>query len=116
MNGEFFMSDRLPRSNSQSHLPNYGPGQSDDKSKDVGNKKDGAPAKSDKNAGQGHSDKNKAAPQMKSREEKKVKALEAWFKERIPNYYIYIDEAYGTCTELKDWLKVANAIVKEKTY
>ena len=49
-------------------------------------------------------------------EEKKVKALEAWFKERIPNYYIYIDESYGTCTELKDWIKVANAIVKEKTY
>ncbi|MEY3208357.1 MAG: hypothetical protein RL064_388 [Bacteroidota bacterium] len=49
-------------------------------------------------------------------EEKKTKSLEAWFKERIPNYYIYIDEAYGTCTELKDWVKVANAIVKEKTY
>lgn len=49
-------------------------------------------------------------------EEKKGKALEAWFKEHIPNYYIYIDEAYGTCTELKDWLKAANALVKEKTY
>ncbi|MFY8165565.1 MAG: peptidylprolyl isomerase, partial [Sediminibacterium sp.] len=49
-------------------------------------------------------------------EEKKVKSLEAWFKERIPNYYIYIEEAYGACAELKDWVKVANAIVKEKTY
>lgn len=67
------MSDRLPRSNSQSQLPNYGQGQSDNK-KDVGKKKDGAPAQSDKNTGQGHSDKNKAAPQMKSKEEKKVKA------------------------------------------
>ena len=67
------MSDRLPRSNSQSQLPNYGQGQSDNK-KDVDKKKDGAPAQSDKNTGQGHSDKNKAAPQMKSKEEKKVKA------------------------------------------
>jgi hypothetical protein len=72
MNGEFFMSDRLPRSNSQSQLPNYGQGQSDNK-KDVGKKKDGAPAQSDKNTGQAHSDKNKAAPKMKSKEEKKVK-------------------------------------------
>ncbi len=64
------MTDRLPRSNSQSQLPNYGQGQSDNK-KDVDKKKDGAPAQSDKNTGQGHSDNNKAAPQMKSKEEKK---------------------------------------------
>lgn len=68
------MSDRLPRSNSQSHLPNYGQGQPDDKSKDVAKKKDGAPSQSDKHTGQGYADKNKAAPQMKSKEEKKVKA------------------------------------------
>jgi len=67
------MTDRLPRSNSQSQLPNYGQGQSDNK-KDVGKKKDGAPAQSDKNTGQGNSDNNKAAPKMKSKEEKKVKA------------------------------------------
>ncbi len=66
------MSDRLPRSNSQSQLPNYGQGQSDNK-KDVDKKKDGAPAQSDKNTGQGHSDNNKAAPKMKSKEEKKGK-------------------------------------------
>ncbi len=71
------MSDRLPRSNSQSHLPNYGQGQSDDKNKDVDKKKDGAPSQSDKNTGQGHSDKNKAAPQLKSREEKKEKGASA---------------------------------------
>jgi hypothetical protein len=70
MNGEFFMSDRLPRSNSQSHLPNYGQGQPDDKNKDVDKKKDGAPSQSGKNAGQGHADKNQAAPQMKSKEKK----------------------------------------------
>jgi hypothetical protein len=74
MNGEFFMSDRLPRSNSQSHLPNYGQGQPDDKNKDVAKKKDGAPSQSDKHTGQGHAEKNQAAPQMKSKEEKKVKA------------------------------------------
>ena len=66
------MTDRLPRSNSQSHLPNYGQDQSDNK-KDVDKKKDGATGQSDKNTGQGHSDKNKAAPKMKSKEEKKVK-------------------------------------------
>ncbi len=68
------MNDRLPRSNSQSHLPNYGQGQPDDKNKDVDKKRDGALGQSDKNTGQGHSDKNKAAPQMKSKEDKKVKA------------------------------------------
>ncbi len=77
MNGEFFIGDRLSRSNSQSNLPNYGQGQSDDKNKDVGNKKDGAPAQVEKNIGQGPSDKNKAVPQMKSKEEKKVKTLSA---------------------------------------
>ncbi len=49
-------------------------------------------------------------------EQKKAKSLEAWFKEHIPNYYIYLDSAYGACNELKDWSKVANAIVKEKSY
>jgi hypothetical protein len=73
MNGEFFMTDRLP-SNPQSHLPNYGQGQPDDKNKDVDKKKDGATGQSGKNAGQGHADKNKAAPQMKSKEGKKEKA------------------------------------------
>ena len=34
------MTDRLP-SNTQSHLPNYGQGQPEDKNKDVDKKKDG---------------------------------------------------------------------------
>ena len=68
------MTDRLSRSNSQSDLPNYGQGQPDDKKKDVDKKKDGATGQSDKNTGQDHEDKNKAPPQMKSKEGKKVKA------------------------------------------
>ena len=63
------MTDRLP-SNPQSHLPNYGQGQPDDKKKDVDKKKDGATGQSGKNAGQAHADKNQAAPQMKSKEKK----------------------------------------------
>lgn len=63
------MTDRLP-SNPQSHLPNYGQGQPDDKNKDVDKKKDGATGQSGKNNGQGHAEKNTAAPQMKSKEKK----------------------------------------------
>jgi len=47
---------------------------------------------------------------------KKSKLLEAWFNEHITNYYIGIDESYQSCAEIKDWTKVANAIVKQKTY
>ena len=71
------MSDRLPRSNSQSHLPNYGQGQPDDKNKDVDKKKDGATGQSGKNTGQGHADKNQAAPQMKSKEKKEKASSES---------------------------------------
>jgi len=49
-------------------------------------------------------------------EEKKTKVMENWFKEHITNYYIFIDAEYQTCEELKDWNKVANNIVKVKTY
>ena len=65
------MSDRLPRSNSQSHLPNYGQSQSGDKNTNVGNDKNGVPAQSDKKNGQGRSETGQAKPQMKSKEEKK---------------------------------------------
>ena len=47
---------------------------------------------------------------------KKAKLLESWFNEHIANYYIGIDEAYQSCIEIKDWTKVANALVKEKSY
>ena len=70
------MTDRLP-SNPQSHLPNYGQGQQDDKNKDVDKKKDGATGQSGKNTGQGHADKNQAAPQMKSKEKKEKATSES---------------------------------------
>ncbi len=49
-------------------------------------------------------------------ESKKTKSLEAWFNEHITNYYIFIDPEYQTCTEISNWTKVANAIIKQKTY
>ena len=49
-------------------------------------------------------------------EAKKTKSLEAWFNEHITNYYIFIDPEYQTCTEISNWTKVANAIIKQKTY
>jgi len=53
---------------------------------------------------------------VRALEEKKAKVLESWFKERVPNYYVFIDDDFQACKELKDWTKVANAIVKEKIY
>jgi hypothetical protein len=67
------MSERLPRSNSQSYLPNSSQGQPDDKNTNVGNDKNGAPAQSDKKNGQGRSETSQPKPQMKSKEEKKEK-------------------------------------------
>ena len=49
-------------------------------------------------------------------EEKKTKQLESWFKEHIPNYYIFVDPEYNGCVELTDWKKAADAIVTEKVY
>ena len=49
-------------------------------------------------------------------EVKKNKVLADWFKEHITNYYINIDEEYQSCIEIKDWTKVANELVKQKTY
>ena len=48
--------------------------------------------------------------------EKKTKQLESWFKEHIPNYYIFVDPEYNGCVELTDWKKAADAIVTEKVY
>jgi peptidyl-prolyl cis-trans isomerase SurA len=47
---------------------------------------------------------------------KKSQTLEAWFKEHIANYYIYIDPDYQGCEETKEWNKVASALTKEKSY
>ena len=49
-------------------------------------------------------------------EEKKAKSMETWFKEHVPNYYVFIDDAFQGCVELTDWTKVANQIVKEKVF
>lgn len=49
-------------------------------------------------------------------EEKKAKLMEVWFKEHIPNYYIFVDAEYHGCAELTDWKKVADAIITEKMY
>jgi peptidyl-prolyl cis-trans isomerase SurA len=53
---------------------------------------------------------------VRALEEKKAKVLESWFKDKVPNYYVFIDNDFQACKELTDWTKVANAIVKEKTY
>jgi peptidyl-prolyl cis-trans isomerase SurA len=59
-------------------------------------------------------DYNKVA--ARALEAKKAKILENWFKEHIQNYYIFIDPEFTACEEVKDWAKVANAIIKEKAY
>jgi peptidyl-prolyl cis-trans isomerase SurA len=42
-------------------------------------------------------------------EDKKQNILSTWFAQKIDSYYIYLDPAYGNCTELKPWM---NASVK----
>ncbi len=37
-------------------------------------------------------------------EEKKNSMLEKWFTERIPTYYIKVDDEYKTCEEMKKWV------------
>jgi len=59
-------------------------------------------------------DYNKVA--QRALEEKKAKSMETWFKEHVPNYYVFIDDSFQGCVELTDWTKVANQIVKEKVF
>ena len=49
-------------------------------------------------------------------QEKKAKTMETWFKEHIVNYYVFIDEEFQKCSELADWNKAANRLIKEKGY
>ena len=49
-------------------------------------------------------------------EVKKARMLEAWFNEHITNYYVNIDEDYQSCSEIKEWTKVSNTLIKQKTY
>jgi len=37
-------------------------------------------------------------------EEKKSDALDKWFNENIPNFYIMVDDDYKDCPEMKKWL------------
>ena len=59
-------------------------------------------------------DYNKVA--QRALEEKKSKSMETWFKEHVPSYYVFVDDTFQACPELTDWTKVANQIVKEKTF
>ena len=59
-------------------------------------------------------DYNKVA--QRALEEKKAKSMETWFKEHVPSYYVFVDDSFQGCVELTDWTKVANQIVKEKTF
>jgi len=55
-------------------------------------------------------DYNKVA--QRALEEKKAKSMESWFKEHVPNYYVFIDDTFKGCVELADWTQVANQITK----
>jgi peptidyl-prolyl cis-trans isomerase SurA len=49
-------------------------------------------------------------------EEKKNAALEKWFKEHIPTYFVSIDKDFFDCDTLKEWRKAAeNAAQDRKT-
>jgi len=42
---------------------------------------------------------------QKALEEKKQKALEKWFQEHIPNFYVQIDKEYISCPNMQIWWK-----------
>ncbi len=45
-------------------------------------------------------------------EEKKSEELEKWFAEKIPTYYVKIDEDFKTCEEMQKWTQSPGATVK----
>jgi peptidyl-prolyl cis-trans isomerase SurA len=47
-------------------------------------------------------------------EEKKNGALERWFKEHIPTYYISIDKDFANCKGLEEWRKSADLAEKAR--
>lgn len=47
-------------------------------------------------------------------ESKKSQALEKWFKEHIPNYFVSIDKDFIGCESLKDWKAAAEKAEKER--
>lgn len=46
-------------------------------------------------------------------EEKKNSILEKWFNDKIPTYYIKVDDEYKSCEEMKKWVMSANATAKK---
>ena len=47
-------------------------------------------------------------------EEKKTAALEKWFSEHIPTYYVLIDKKYSNCAGLEEWRKAAENASKNR--
>jgi peptidyl-prolyl cis-trans isomerase SurA len=37
-------------------------------------------------------------------EEKKVEVLDKWFKNKIPTYYIMIDDEFKNCSQIEKWV------------
>lgn len=56
-------------------------------------------------------DYNKIA--QRALEEKKNNALEKWFLEKVPTYYIKVDEDYQHCSQMDKWLHPATETVKK---
>ncbi len=48
-------------------------------------------------------------------EEKKNAALEKWFKEHIPTYFVSIDKDFTNCTGIDEWKKAAEAADKARS-
>jgi peptidyl-prolyl cis-trans isomerase SurA len=51
-------------------------------------------------------DYNKIA--QRAMEDKKQAALEKWFNNHLPQYYIYIDNSFNNCTSIGEWWKYAS--------
>lgn len=50
---------------------------------------------------------------LRALEEKKNNALESWFNEKIPTYYIKVDEEFKTCEEMNKWVTSPDVTVKK---
>ena len=50
-------------------------------------------------------DYNKIA--QRALEEKKMRAVEKWFKQKLPTYYVMIDPEYGNCASIRETFPVA---------
>ena len=53
---------------------------------------------------------NKVA--QRALEQKKQNVLQKWFRDHIPTYYINIDKNYQHCSNISQWLNVANTAAK----